>query len=476
MEKKAHIHLIWLLSAMFLLGLLLIALLKTQEPSLSSQVSEDHDCIDLVQVKERGHLDVSLDYNSLNYYVINGRPTGFQFELARYFANFLGVELHILVTNDIREAVDFLKMGKTDIICTDLTIVTNRFGNAVEFSIPWASTNQLLVQNLNSKRHRPVTNINELSGKTIHVPRGSVFPAIIRHACRGLSPMPYIIEVPGLGSEQLIDAVADGKISYTVADFHLATYHAAIYDNIDASLVIGDDKPLGWCLRSCSSMLLDTLNLWLTEFIKSRQFGYLHYRHFVNSFKVEQYNNDFFSVKNGNISPYDELIKKYSKEIGWDWRLIASLIYEESHFKMDLVSPSGAYGIMQLMPETARTLGIDSASSAEDHIKAGLKLLKGMDSRLKPFVPDDNERIKFTLASYTLGEGHVLDAIALTEKYRKNPQIWENNVEHFLIMKGQQKYFMDKVVKYGYCKGKLASIFVRNILERYEHYKNSFPL
>jgi membrane-bound lytic murein transglycosylase F len=476
MEKKAFIQLSWLFTVLLLMGLLFIVLLRTRESQVHLPESENADCIDLMQIKERGRIDVSLGYNSLNYYILHGRPAGFQFELARYFAEFLGVELHITVTNDISEAIDLLKKGKTDIVCADLTIIPGRFGKDIAFTVPWSSTKQVLVQNLKNRKHTLVKNISELSGKTIYVPRGSVFPIIIMNACSGMSPMPYIVEVPGYGSEQLIDAVAEGKISYTVADFHLAVYHTSIYDNIDVGLAVGNEKPMGWCVRSCSAQLLDTLNKWLLDFSESRQFGYLHHRYFVNSFKSDKFNGEYFSIKTGRISPYDETIKKYSREIGWDWRLIASLIYEESHFRTDLVSPSGAFGIMQLMPETARTLGIDSASTPEEHIRAGLKLLKSMDNNLQPFVSDDNERIKFVLASYTLGEGHVLDAIALAEKYRKNPEIWENNVEYFLIMKSQKKYFMDEVVKYGYCKGKVASIFVRNILERYEHYINAFPL
>jgi membrane-bound lytic murein transglycosylase F len=180
-------------------------------------------------------------------------------------------------------------------------------------------------------------------------------------------------------------------------------------------------------------------------------------------------------VKNGSISPYDDAIRKYSIEIGWDWRLLAALIYEESRFKHDLVSYGGAFGIMQLMPVTAEKFGVGMDSSPDEHIRAGTKFIQRLDQNFSDVVPDSTERKKFVLAAYNLGEGHVRDAIALSEKYRRNPQLWENNVEYFLIAKSQSRYFRDEVVKNGYCKGIITSGFVKNILNRYEHYKNAFP-
>ncbi len=475
MERKTLIHGILLITALLLLGLLLIVFLRTGNVSSNKFEEEQIDCVDLMQILDRGRLDVSLGYNSLNYYILHGRPAGFQFELARYFSEHLGVELHITTTNDINYAISLLKTGEIDIVCAGLTIVSGRFGKEVDFSEQWASSSQVLVQNIETSSRPMVKSLNDLSGQAVYVPKGSVFRAIILNTCKNITPLPYVIEVPGFGSEQLIDAVAEGKIGLTVADFHLARYHSEMYENLDISVSLGNEQPLGWCVRSCSPALLDTLNSWLTSFKKSRQFEYLYYRYFVNPLKEEKSTGEYFSVKSGNISPWDDVIKKYSSEIGWDWRLIASLMYEESHFRTDLVSSSGAFGVMQLMPETARSLGVDSSSAPEEHIKAGIKLLKSMDDNLKSLVPDNQERIKFVLASYNLGEGHILDAIALSKKYNKNPRIWENNVEFFLIQKNQYKYYSDEVVKYGYCKGKIASIFVQNILERYEHYKNAFP-
>jgi membrane-bound lytic murein transglycosylase F len=437
MERRAISHLLYLLAALLIFGLLAVLYIRTSQIDTSDRRKHEIVCVDLPQILERGRIDVSLGYNSLNYYILHGRPGGFQFQLAKYFADHLGVDMSILVIKDIHEAMTELKSGKTDIVCSDLTKIDGRFGEEIMFSDPYKYINQVLIQQKNNPLHPLVRTIDELEGKTIYIPRGSLFHVIIENETRHLQNPPYIIEVPGYSSEQLIDAVAQGNISFTVADFHLAKYHAALYKNIDVDLQIGNEKPLAWCMRSRSPMLIEALNTWLDNFNKTREFGYLVHRYFVNPWKVEKSRGDYFSVKQGKISPYDDIIKKHSQKISWDWRLIASLIYEESQFRHDLVSYSGAYGIMQMIPVTAENFGVGPESSVEDHIRAGIRFIKFMDDNFRTDVPDSLERLKFVLASYNLGEGHIRDAMALAEKYNRNPRLWDKNVEFFLIAKAR---------------------------------------
>jgi membrane-bound lytic murein transglycosylase F len=182
--------------------------------------------------------------------------------------------------------------------------------------------------------------------------------------------------------------------------------------------------------------------------------------------------SDYFSLTSGRISQYDELIKKYSGLIGWDWRLLASVIYQESGFDPTAQSWAGAYGLMQLMPNTARRFGVDRNSPPDQHIRAGVEFIKWLDDRFREKIPDQQERIKFILASYNIGYGHIEDAMNLAEKYGKDPHVWDNSVDEFLMMKSNQKYYMDPVVKYGYCRGIETYNFVSEVLERYADYKN----
>ena len=178
------------------------------------------------------------------------------------------------------------------------------------------------------------------------------------------------------------------------------------------------------------------------------------------------------SVKDGKISHFDHLFKKYAQEIGWDWRIIASLAYNESNFDTTAVSWVGAKGLMQLMPRTARAMGIPEGKEhyAEESVKAATKYLAEL-SRYFNKVTDPNEKIKFVLGSYNAGIGHVLDAMALAEKYGNNKYVWNEHVEKYILLKSHEEYFNDPVCKNGYFRGRETYNFVRDILARAEMYK-----
>jgi membrane-bound lytic murein transglycosylase F len=180
-------------------------------------------------------------------------------------------------------------------------------------------------------------------------------------------------------------------------------------------------------------------------------------------------------VRSGRISVWDDILKQKTEELGWDWRLVASLMYQESRFQSDAISWMGAQGLMQLMPGTAIIYGVDSLSSPVENINAGIKYLKMLDDRFKDIVHDPDERIKFVLASYNAGIAHVFDARRLAEKYGRDPNLWDDNVDFFLLNKSNPKYYNDEVVFYGYCRGEESFNYVNDIMERFEHYRNVIP-
>ena len=165
--------------------------------------------------------------------------------------------------------------------------------------------------------------------------------------------------------------------------------------------------------------------------------------------------------KRGELSGYDSLIKKTAKKIGWDWRLLASLIYQESHFKLDLESEKGAFGVMQLMPVVMERYGITYESTVEEQIEAGGKLIRYLNNCLENKVTDSVERVKFVLAAYNSGLGHVYDAQRLAEKYGKDPDVWD-------------QYYNDTCCKAGFLRGTQTYRFVEEVLDRYYRYQASY--
>lgn len=152
-----------------------------------------------------------------------------------------------------------------------------------------------------------------------------------------------------------------------------------------------------------------------------------------------------------HICQFDALIRAEAAKIGWDWRMLASLIYQESHFKPDLVNEKGAFGLMQLMPVTMEKYGIDYNSSVEEQLAAAGKLLLFFERELSEIIADSLERGNFMLACYNGGLGHILKARTKAEQHGKNPDVWFGNVEDYVH---KQTYY-----------------FVREITKRYSHYK-----
>ena len=177
----------------------------------------------------------------------------------------------------------------------------------------------------------------------------------------------------------------------------------------------------------------------------------------------------------GNISPFDEIIRRESAAKGWDWRLIASIIFQESQFDTHASSWAGATGLMQLMPETAKSFGVEDILDPQQNIRGGIRLLSWLDSQFKSEIPDPEERISFVLAAYNVGLGHVQDAQRLAGKFGKNPFRWANNVDFYILNKSHVRYYTDPVVKWGYARGREPYEFVVSVLNNYGHYKNVIP-
>jgi membrane-bound lytic murein transglycosylase F len=130
---------------------------------------------------------------------------------------------------------------------------------------------------------------------------------------------------------------------------------------------------------------------------------------------------------------------------------------------------------MQVMPSTARSLGVENFEKPGQNLQAGVRLLDWLDEQLSESVPDSTERIKFVLAAYNVGLGHVKDAQRLARKYNKNSQVWEDNVDFYLRNKSAEKYYKDPVVRWGYCRGEEVYRYVSKVLNNYRHYLNVIP-
>ena len=439
-----------------------------QKPQQQTVVDMEH--YDLPQMKDSGVL-VALTLNSsISYFDYRGEPMGFQYELAKQFAESLGLKLEIRTARNTRELVKLLNQREGDFIAYPLP-VTKEFKDSVLFCGEDIITHQVLVQRNGNKKEKALTNVTELIGKDVYAKPGKYLDRLTnlnKELGGGINI--HAVTNDSITTEDLIMQVSNGTIDYAIADNDLARLNKTYYSNLNISLAVSFDQRASWAVRKTSPLLSEAANQWHKENETSPAYKASTKKYFETSKRLPH--GPILSLKDGKISHFDHLFKKYASEIGWDWRVIASLAYTESNFDSTAVSWVGARGLMQLMPSTARAMGVPEGkdSDPEESVKAASKYLSLL-SRSFSKVTDPNERIKFILGAYNAGLGHIFDAMALAEKYGKNKYVWNDNVDIYILLKSNEEYFNDPVCKNGYFRGRETYNFVKDILGRAEMYK-----
>jgi membrane-bound lytic murein transglycosylase F len=422
---------------------------------------------DLDDIKRRGYIRVAVDNSSTSYYIYRGRRMGYEFELLRKFSRELGVELRITVASDLDEVFRMLNVGAVDIIAIDLEKTAERTRYAA-FTQSTHTLKTVLVQR--NDNGSTIKSISDLAGMTVHVREGAVYKEQLMQWNDSLGLGLQIVEDP-MDSEGLVNAVVQREIDFTVVDDDVALVNATYYDNIDVSLEISEASKVGWAVRNNAPQLLDEINTWLGNHKKSTLAAVLYEKYFLN--KKNSYfrsNSPFSSLSGNRISVFDEIIKKGAENLGWDWRLLAALVFKESRFDTAAISYAGASGLLQLMPVTLERFGVDDPSDPHQSLMGGVNYLKYLDKYWLKRVPEVNERIKFILASYNVGHGHVEDSWRLALKAGTDTSLWEN-VAVYLEQKSNPEIYKDPLVKSGYAKGHVAVRYVDEVINLYESYK-----
>ena len=468
---------------LFNIGILLLTLVLTacggdwNKARRSRQKQQEADTLShFERLKEKGTLVAATNCAVLNYNISNAHPSGFEFELLSDFCSANDLNLEMVINENLDSCFLLLDSCKVDVVAVGIGS-SKSMKKRYLVTDPIMMQKSVLVQRMpkgwnkmstaNEVENQLLRSPLDLAGKTIHLPKGSHEVKLLEHLSDEIGDTIYIVECDTLNSVDLIHAVSQGLIDYTVVQEHVAKMAAVGLGGLDTKLDVSVEQPLGWVVRKedADSSLLLAFNGWIAG-IEQRHLNRImaKYVNKDNVFKASK------REKAGQLSEYDGIIKKTAKNIGWDWRLLASLIYQESKFMTDLESERGAYGLMQLMPVVMERYEIDYDSSPEEQVEAGGKLIKHLDNCLESKVTDSAERVKFVLAAYNAGLGHVYDAQRLAEKYGKSPNVWDDNVDYYILNKSKAVYYNDTCCRNGYLRGSETYRFVEEVLERYYHY------
>ncbi|MPL84791.1 Membrane-bound lytic murein transglycosylase F [bioreactor metagenome] len=426
--------------------------------------------VDLPQLKVKGELTAVTLYSSTSYFQYKMQPMGYEYDLIRDFAHSQGLKLNIKVAQNISKLSEMLLNGEADVVAYPLP-VTNTLRQEVIFCGREELSTQVLVQRSN-KGDTLVKDVTQLIGKTVYVKHGTKYHERLTNLNDELGGGIHIadIEKDTVTSEDLIEMVAKGEIPFTVSDDKLARLNKTYYNNINISLKISFLQRSSWAVSKNSPLLAEAINAWATDKASDYNFKAITKRYFELS-KIPDIVS-LSEVKKGQISAYDPLFKKYAKKVDLDWRLVASISYQESHFNPHSVSWAGAEGLMGIMPNTARGLGVSSheLKDPEIGIKTGIECFRRFRQGFSE-ITDEKEKLKFTLAAYNAGIGHVYDAQRLAIKYGKDPNKWEGNVDEFIRKKSDPFYYNDSVCKHGYLRGSETYNYVNDVLFRFDYYK-----
>lgn len=423
---------------------------------------------DLAQIKDSGRLVILTLYSSTTYFNYRGEPMGIQYELAEQFARSLGVELDVKIADNPQSLEEMLLRGEGDLIAYNVP-VTLEGKDSLLYCGEEMITHQVLVQR-RGRRITPLKDVTELVGKDIYVKPGRSLNRLknLDHELGGGIHI-HVVDGDSITEEDLIALVALGEIDYMVCDNAVARLNRTYYPNLDIRLQVSFEQRSSWAVRKDQPLLAEAADLWFRENEASSEYKASMKRYF--ELAKEQPHSAILSIKDGKISHFDDLFKKYADSIQWDWKLLASLAYKESNFDTSVVSWAGAKGLMQLMPRTARAMGVPPGmeQNAEESVKAAIRYLNLMNRSFSK-IEDADERINFILASYNAGIGHIYDAMALAEKYGYDKYKWIDNVEKFILLKSKPEYFNDSICRNGYFRGLETYNFVREIRARHRIY------
>lgn len=412
----------------------------------------------LEAIKARGELRVSTLNSPLTYFTTPQGPSGLDYELAKSFANYLGVKLVVIPHQNINDLFDDLDDDNADILAAGLIYNRDRLSRS-STGPAYYSVSQQLVYRLGTTRPKTFADIK---GK-LAVASGSAHVSTLKQLKQSKYPDLSWEASSDMTSKELLEQVADGKLDYTIGDSVTIALLQRIHPQLAVAFDITDEEPVTWYLKRSDD---DSLYAALLDFYSQRvEDGTLarleeKYLGHVGSFDYVD-TKTFLSAIDSVLPTFRSLFEKYASEI--DWKLLAAIAYQESHWNPQATSPTGVRGLMMLTRATSEGLGVTDRLDPEQSIQGGALYLQRLMEKVPDTVPED-ERIWFALAAYNMGWGHMLDARKLTKSQQGNPDSWVD-VKQRLPMLSQKRYYPS--LTYGYARGREAYNYVENI-RRYQ--------
>lgn len=422
---------------------------------------------DLPQIRQNRELRVATRNSAANYFVWRGQLLGFEYELAKRFAERLGVRLQIVVADPEESLRDMVRSGRADMAAAFLTRGAGAGGGDLAWSRPY---HHAVKQVVTDGTDRALGSLADLEGRVLHLRSGTRGWELAERLRRENAVDFELRALAGdEAPEEVMRKVARGRYDLALVDDHIAKNAAAWRENVSAHLELGEPVAHRWAFRADSNQLKAAADRYLEQTYRGTFYNTVYAKYFRDHDRIRQYQAQRIDLSSGRqLSPFDALIKRYAREYGFDWRLVAAQMFQESGFNPNARSWVGARGLMQIMPATARQVGVTtSIADPEVNIRAGIRYLDWLRDRFEEDL-SVQDRMWFTLASFNAGLGHVRDARRLAGRKGLDPDRWFDNVERAMLMLSKPKHY--RHARFGYVRGREPVGYVRSIRERYQAY------
>lgn len=395
--------------------------------------------------------------------------TGLEWELLERFAQRRKLPILAIPVGDRDSMLAMLQSGRGDIIAAQLS-PEGWAKPYVHFTrlYRYVAANEVFAKNADGQP------LPRADADTLVVSAWSPF-LDLDGSLRG-GPWDLPVKVVDMLPEELLTATALGKVQHSLVLDATASLESKRLPLVRFGPREGKSIPLVFAVRSNSLHLQHALDHWLASSRENsvREALFTAYDNGLDT-RDPMRRLRILTAGADSISSFDSLFQVHADSMAWDWKLLAAVAFKESRFDTTAVSYKGAGGLMQLMPTTAAMMGVSDSGGVGGHIQGATRYLDRLDNIWKRDISSPNQRLKFVLASYNAGPGHVKDAQRLAVELGMDPSKWDGHVERTIVLLNRPRYFMGLAARNGYCRGQDTYWYVRDVVSLYSWLNGQDP-
>lgn len=414
----------------------------------------------LYDIKKSNKLRVVIRNSPTSYFEDrDGFAAGFEYEMLKDFAKWLKVELVIETEDSTEKLLEKLVLHKADIAIGSLTITEKRKQELI-FTDSYMQVNQEII----CHKSQRVRSIKDLEGKRIIVPKNTSYVEMLSREKKQLPNLTWLEDQED-SQDHTFEQVQENQADCTIIDSNIRKLNQMFYPDLRLAFTIGKKDKIAWAMNKGNEELKSIYNTWFNDIFKKKGLKSLKEKYYATTQDFDPYDINKFNERiKSRLPKYKKFFIEAAEKIGWDWKLLAAISYQESHWNESAISPTGVRGLMMLTRATAKMMGVKNRIDPQESIDGGARYLKKIYDRLPRFITG-NSRLWMTLASYNVGYAHLRDARGLAAWRDRNSNTWAG-VRAVLPLLSQKKYF--RRLPHGYARGKEPVVYVDRIKNYYE--------